>query len=553
MSTQNPAPYPAGQRKLTPREQLQRAQALSCVTGKEQTKCQGQIHVMMFFDGTGNNITDDHYQPVEGKPKPSNIARLFLAARDKPDEGYFRFYMPGVGTPFPEISDKGGKLGAGAGAGAGGEARILWALTRLVNAPHQYVNKSFLIANGLAKDITELASGIAGRPKRWALFTNWQNRLQAALKGRKPQVIQINLSVFGFSRGATEARAFVNWLYQLCQQENGGWSFAGIPLRTQFLGIFDTVASVGVAQLFPNNLPATGHMAWADHNLAIHPAVEQCVHYVAGHEVRACFPLDTVRRGNSYPGNALEVMYPGSHSDVGGGYPSGALGIMPAQNSQTCVIPGRRMYDAARQAGVPLLAMDQLTDQVQKLLTPTPEVISDFNAYLREAKVAPGPAEKMHRQHMALYFSHRFKYRREFTQRAPYSRTTKPKELDGLKETQASLIEGLRKLHAGDPMAPGFEPSRAAVQAAREDRKLQDTMPILPERGLSIPKEILPETDPKLVAATIDVRHLTPAIEHFLETYIHDSMAGFSADGVSEPQVNRIGLFKFRTLYMGNE
>lgn len=550
MSTQNSAPYPTGQRALSPREQLQRARALSCVTGQEQAKCQGQIHVAMFFDGTGNNISADLYQAPAGKEKPSNIARLFMTARDKPHDGYFAFYMPGVGTTFPEIGDKGGTLGGG--AGAGGEARILWALTRLVNAPYRYVTKGFLIDDGLAKTITGNAGGVTGGVMRKVIFNTWQQNLQTALAGRKPQVTQINLSVFGFSRGATEARAFVNWLYQLCQQENGGWSFAGIALRTQFLGIFDTVASVGIAQLLPNTLRATGHMAWADDNLAIHPAVEQCEHYVAGHEVRACFPLDSVRRGKSYPGNALEVMFPGSHSDVGGGYGSGDLGILPAQDSQMCVIPGRRMYDAARQAGVPLLAFDQLTEQVQRLLTPTQQVINDFNAYLRDAKVAPGPAEKMHRQHMALYLSHRFKYRHEFTQRAPY-RTASAKHQGYLKLTQASLINGLRNLHAGDPMAPGFDPSCAAAQAAKEDRDLKRAMPVLPERGVPIPHEVLPETDPKEVATAIDTRRLTPAIESFLEKYVHDSMAGFIDDGVNEAQLNGIGLLKFRTLYTGNE
>jgi len=549
MSTQNPVPYPSGQRVLSPREQLQRARALSCVNGKQQANCQGQIHVAMFFDGTGNNIKTDYFQAPAGKQKPSNIARLFMAARDKPNDGYFAFYMPGVGTSFPEIGDKGGLLGKA--AGVGGEARILWALTRLVNAPYRYVTKGFLINDGLAKDITSNAGGLTGGVMRKVIFHTWLQKLQQALKGRKPQVTQINLSVFGFSRGATEARAFINWLYPLCQQENGGWQFAGIALRTQFLGIFDTVASVGLSSLFPNTLPATGHMAWADHNLAIHPAVEQCVHYVAGHEVRACFPLDSVRRGNRYPGNALEVMYPGSHSDVGGGYASGELGILPTQDSQMCVIPGRRMYDAALQAGVPLLAFAQMPEPVQKLLTPSSLVISDFNAYLRDAKVAAGPAEKMHRQHMGLYLSLRFKYRHEFTQRAPY-RTANAKHQGYLKITQASLIEGLRKLHAGDPMTPGFEPAHAAAQSAREDQALQKKMPVLPERGISIQNDILPETDPHKVAAVINPHHLTPALEHFMEKYVHDSMAGFIED-LNEPKINRIGLLKFRTLYLGDQ
>ncbi|VEB45290.1 Uncharacterized conserved protein [Chromobacterium violaceum] len=97
---------------------------MSCVSGKQEAQCQSQIHVMMFFDGTGNNIQADYYQAASGKQRPSNVARLFMTARDKPNEGYFRFYMPGVGTPFPEIDDTGGALGGG--AGAGGEARILW-------------------------------------------------------------------------------------------------------------------------------------------------------------------------------------------------------------------------------------------------------------------------------------------------------------------------------------------------------------------------------------------------------------------------------------------
>ncbi|MEM5715284.1 hypothetical protein AB3B16_08110, partial [Bifidobacterium animalis subsp. lactis] len=91
----------------------------------------------------------------------------------------------------------------------------------------------------------------------------------------KPELRLINLSVFGFSRGAAEARAFVNWLYELCEQKDGGWLFAGIPLRIQFLGIFDTVASVGLAGLYPIT---EGRQDWADDNMQIHPAVERCLH-----------------------------------------------------------------------------------------------------------------------------------------------------------------------------------------------------------------------------------------------------------------------------------
>ncbi|HGS6803843.1 TPA: DUF2235 domain-containing protein, partial [Klebsiella variicola subsp. variicola] len=50
-------------------------------------------------------------------------------------------------------------------------------------------------------------------------------------------------------------------------------------------------------------------------------------HLVSGHEQRLCFPLDSVRRANGkYPPCAIEVVYPGMHSDIGGGYPPGDQG-----------------------------------------------------------------------------------------------------------------------------------------------------------------------------------------------------------------------------------
>ncbi|MCE1208761.1 MAG: DUF2235 domain-containing protein, partial [Spirochaetia bacterium] len=109
------------------------------------------------------------------------------------------------------------------------------------------------------------------------------------------------------------------------------------------------VASVGAANLSDTGVLA-GHQGWADNTLEIHPAVEQCVHFVAGHEVRACFPLDSVRVKSEYPANAMEVMHPGAHSDVGGGYAPSALGVSPSQDSFMSIIPGVNMYHEAKRA-----------------------------------------------------------------------------------------------------------------------------------------------------------------------------------------------------------
>ncbi|SQI96045.1 lipoprotein [Klebsiella oxytoca] len=74
-------------------------------------------------------------------------------------------------------------------------------------------------------------------------------------------------------------------------------------------------------------------MAWADDNLALPDEsqfpgfIQRCCHFVSAHEQRLCFPLDSVRRteGN-YPASTFEVVYPGVHSDVGGGYARGGAG-----------------------------------------------------------------------------------------------------------------------------------------------------------------------------------------------------------------------------------
>jgi Uncharacterized alpha/beta hydrolase domain (DUF2235) len=366
MTTTSPAPFPEGGiRQLSAKEIMQRQKALSCTVPKDtMPTCSGQVFVGIFFDGTGNNMKIDFELPKPEERRHSNVVKLFLTYPTPQNApGRYPFYIPGVGTPFPEIGDSNNYIGPNRGsvAAEGGEDRIIWAFTRLLNAPHQFAfNDAPLIPDALARTIAKNVAGtLEPGAMRRVVLNNWQGKLKTALVDKKPTVLQINLSVFGFSRGSAEARAFVNWLFEVCKQEGGGWTFAGIPIRVQFLGIFDTVASVGLANLYDNGV-ISGHQSWADNNLEIHPAVEQCVHYVAGHEVRACFPSDSVRVKSFYPGNATEVMYPGAHSDVGGGYAPKALGVSPTQNSFMAIIPGVNMYHEARKAGVPLVEWSQL-------------------------------------------------------------------------------------------------------------------------------------------------------------------------------------------------
>jgi hypothetical protein len=538
MTTQSPAPFPSnGQRPLSTREALQRSQAMACTAATARPTCQGQVFVGIFFDGTGNNLEADYTRPSPDQRKHSNVVRLFHTHRHAPPEGYFSHYIPGVGTPFPEIDDKGGTLGKA--MASRGEERIHWAYTRLLNSPHVFVREAPLLDDARAKTIAGNTASTSTPPAlRRTIWRHWQDQLQAALKDQKPTVVQLNVSVFGFSRGAAQARAFVNWLFEVCDQRDGAWRFAGIPLRLQFLGLFDTVASVGLADLLNTGM-VTGHQSWADDNLQIHPAVEQCVHFMAGHEVRACFPADSVRVGAQYPANVKEVMYPGAHSDVGGGYAPHALGVGPGVSDCLAVVPGKNMYDEARLAGVPLLSFARLREAFRDALTPSASAISAFNNYVKHSNAGAAPAAALHRRHWAHYIAWRLKRRADWNAKAPVTRAN-AEGRNALTKTQTDLIKRLARLAMGNPAEPAFD-LQQAIQLHRNMNRAAGLQPSAAERSLY-----------DLVDALRAVK-LTPEIEHLFEHYVHDSMAGFAVDGVDEFKYNGLGIAKFRLIFAGND
>ena len=83
--------------------------------------------------------------------------------------------------------------------------------------------------------------------------------------------------------------------------------------RVSFLGIFDTVAGIGR----PENLFDAGDANTFDIDIHIHPdSTDAGLHIEAAHEYRHNFSLNTV------PSYFKKVIVPGSHSDIGGGYPN---------------------------------------------------------------------------------------------------------------------------------------------------------------------------------------------------------------------------------------
>lgn len=565
MNTIIPRLFPtSGLRTLTGKEMLQRAKSLNCTLPiHSKPTCSSQMNVGIFFDGTGNNRTADFLAPIPANRKHSNIVKLFHCFPDDRANGYFSFYIPGVGTPFPDIDDNGLLTSLGGPFAWNGENRVILGFIRLLNSVNNFVTGINLLDNSSASLTTRLIGSIGMPPGfRRSMFKGMQKQLRENLKGKRPEIELINLSVFGFSRGAAEARAFANWLFETCEQKDGGWLFAGIPIRLGFLGIFDTVASVGI----PNSLPqlfAEGHQSWADGNMHINPNIEQCIHFVAGHEVRASFPLDSVRAGDKFPPNTKEVMYPGAHSDLGGGYAPNDLGISPSGDDILAKIPAMQMYHEARTAGVPLVHWAGLSNSDRADLTPSAKVISAFNSYLRSAKVMPGPIDELHRRHMIFYLSYRYKFRNNLFGLPFYLRASK-KHQRYIAMTSSTINERLRNLHVYhfDPSKPHTDeahykknPTGYYIDPSDNRYSLKESVAARKKmitRAGSSGSEHLASSQLLDILSMIDPHQLTPDIENFFGNFIHDSMAGFiemSPRFTDEYRLNGQGILRFRTIF----
>lgn len=266
-----------------------------------------------FFDGTGN----DESNPV----KYSNVQKLSISYRDAlkklPDSYHFE-YVRGVGTEGDSFVDK--ILGSAAGIGA---------LERVAGMLH------------------ELEEACIVYKKKYFCY---------------PESIQ--LDVFGFSRGATTARHFMNVVKQ------GFYGFNDKKLQTyitpknfmfSFVGLFDSVGSYGIA----------GDNEDYGYNFHVKPQwlteKAKAIHLIALNEYRKNFDLQTVfdDQSKQHPedrikGKIHELGLIGAHSDVGGSYGPNEQGVMnDGQNSsQLSLMALEKMYEFAKVCDVPLAPLN---------------------------------------------------------------------------------------------------------------------------------------------------------------------------------------------------
>ena len=230
------------------------------------------LRVGVFFDGTGNNL---HNAMAVDEPRGSygnalsNVALLhaLYPAGEADADGtlvFLKRYVEGVGTLAGE-------------------------------ADHAYAAATGRGRTGVEARVAEALQGMAEQLRGWC-----RAHPQAA-------VARVEFDLFGFSRGAAAARHLGN----LLQDGAGGLLPIACDTSINFIGLFDTVAAI-IAPLQGDFDPADSRQGGLRLGLRAGIA-RQVVQLVAGDEQRHNFPL--VSSGH-------DIVLPGVHSNIGGGYPN---------------------------------------------------------------------------------------------------------------------------------------------------------------------------------------------------------------------------------------
>ncbi|UQA56818.1 T6SS phospholipase effector Tle1-like catalytic domain-containing protein [Polyangium aurulentum] len=326
------------------------AQALPLQAPNGERACPlGRVRIGVFFDGTGNNmwrdwgnadrvldhdgsghvnVEDENNPDTEAEKQrlnaPTNVAKLFRLYKEPSPPTLNKVYHHGVGSdkdyadeelaPTNEgaVEAKYGNGMAGGGFGKGGKERIQWGLNQLAQ---------FFKGSGRAEHFFD----VFGFSRGASLARDFVNAVKTVgvdnLDDQNPQVRYVE--VVGINGSPTRVRKL---------------SYERVPddtITPKFMGIFDTVNMFRTGDTF--NL-------YVDHSY-----VEHCVHLVAEDEFRMLFPLTSIfmdpndehaqprSRARSHQSWAeekrakyqnprrymhwmQEIWYPGCHGDVGGAY-----------------------------------------------------------------------------------------------------------------------------------------------------------------------------------------------------------------------------------------
>ncbi len=508
--------------------------------------CHERVKVALFFDGTGNNREAD--TPTKSW---SNVARLFEAAREEHTDGLYRYYISGVGTklnreePWWHLNKHPRDSAAlGGGTGWGADSRLKSGDIDVNDALKQALAVSAELASDEIKAIFE-----ANEKEGFA-------KLNEALSQHR-LIRSVDISIFGFSRGAALARAFINRLRAACEEKDGKLTYEGYPIRFRFLGIFDTVASFG--------RPAKNDFKKIE--MLLPQELEKCVHYVAAHELRYSFPVDLIRQEGAYPREDwIETVFPGVHSDVGGGYRPGAQG----KTDELARIPLLNMYVKSIASGVRLIDWETLNKEGETrekfILSKNTQSLyfSYLSAIGQQAKTGTIEEQiKAHMEHWYAYMgalesgeaeleldrqeqAHETRIeqlnnaitdlKRKRTRQNPYK-----DEINELTEQRTQAREDLRALRASRKQ---IDKGRSTIskEARRLKRKQDANKPLT--LGFVAGRYFFRSTaEPWMLNAYLQ-GSVEPDVARFLDALVHDSKAGFLGGKEPYAYFRRRGLWE---------
>jgi hypothetical protein len=276
-----------------------------------------------------------------------------------------------------------------------------------------------------------------------------------------------------------------------------------------------------------------GHGAWASaESLRVPASVPNCVHMIAMHELRRNFPLDEIGIGGKLQPGWVQHAYPGAHSDVGGGYRPGELGISVGSDSlKLSQIPLNHMLDCAVAAGVPMSRPSSAPDRYDPFAIHS-DLAKAYDAFISDSRLAPRPVYEW----LQPYLNWRWEVRDRFHATNQVKRASQ-QEREILITFNNSLVSDAAAMLRSSGM--GFLRRGFAVAT--------DYLNVGARNDLLKTSVLEPEARDVLALAQ-RAKPAPPSFVTLFDNYVHDSLAGFN-----KAIVELTGYWRYRRVFLGND